>query len=168
MRLLASVDCFLTEVGLCLGERKTLERAAEKAVSLCPVGDFKVLWTKRRRQCSHGCVCSVSGKGFQKMPPVLVSNLWTWVSMKTVWVQPRRIVWKPRGTSWVNLSGVNLLYLLCVLSYDWKLLDRPRQRHISIPPLPFTILHAVPWDHYLKHCLQLIFKAACNQPRAQD
>lgn len=31
---------------------------------------------------------------------------------------------------------------------------------------PFVILHALPRDHCLKHCLQLIFKAACNQPRA--
>ena len=37
---------------------------------------------------------------------------------------------------------------------------------LSIPPLPFMGLHARPRDHYLKHCLQLIFKAASNQPKA--
>lgn len=33
-------------------------------------------------------------------------------------------------------------------------------------PAPFIALHALPWDHYLKHCPQLIFKAAGNQPKA--
>lgn len=49
MRLLVFVDCFFIEVGLCLGERKILERVVEKVVFLCLVGDFKVLWIKRRR-----------------------------------------------------------------------------------------------------------------------
>lgn len=112
------------------------------------------------------CIVYAYAKGIQKVPPVLGSNLWTWISLETVWVQPRWAVWKPTGTSWENLSGVNLLSLLCVLLYDWKLLDRPRQSNILIPLLPFMILHASSWDHYLKHCLQLIFKAACNQPKA--
>lgn len=114
----------------------------------------------------HECVLSVHAKEVQKVPWPLISNLRTWTSLKMLGVQPRWAVWKPAGMSWVNLSGVNLLDLFCVVLCDWKLLDRTRQSHISIPPLPSIILHAFPWDHYLKLCPQLIFKAACNQPKA--
>lgn len=110
---------------------------------------------------THEHVWSVHAKGVQCLSPIYEHGL-AWrqdecslgelCDIQQGWVEQ----------IWVEFISSTYYVFHCMTGRPWTGPDKGTHRF----PAPFMALHALPWDHYLKPCLQLILKAAGNKSKA--